>query len=191
MIAPLLTSVVEGHGETAALPVLMRRIASEFIGLDVQCRRPHRLPRAQIVEAGKAAAAVRVQSAVVSDKGGVVVLVDADDDCAVTLVTRIRARLDHDQARTAVVVAVREYECWLLAALPSLAGRSIVRPDATYDGDPEQVGAAKERLSSQCSVPYSPTLHQAALTALADLNMMHDRCRSFRKLVDELTRLCR
>lgn len=191
MIAPLLTSVVEGHGETTALPVLMRCIASEFIGLDVQCRRSHRLPRGQIVESQKAAAAVRVQSAGVADKGGVVVLVDADDDCAVTLLTGIRAHLDRDQARTAVVVAVREDECWLLAALPSLAGRSIIRPDATFVGDPELVGAAKERLGAQCLVPNSPTLHQATLTSQADLHLMHDRYRSFRKLVDEVARLCR
>ena len=46
----VISSVVEGHGETYALPILIRRIAGEMFGAwDVRIPTPHRVPRGRMV----------------------------------------------------------------------------------------------------------------------------------------------
>ena len=74
-----IASVVEGHGEVEALPVLIRRICEEQGEYGHEVGKPHRIHRPEM-HTPKVLAAVRIQRARVGESGIVVVLYDADDD---------------------------------------------------------------------------------------------------------------
>lgn len=97
------------------------------------------------------------------------------------------ARNDRDLA---VVLADREFEAWFLASLESLRGKRGIRADAQWTGDPEAVRDAKGALRAltERSI-YSPTVDQAALVSLMDLDQTRTRSRSFDKLCRDLSRL--
>lgn len=80
---------------------------------------------------------------------------------------------------------------WFLASLESLRGQRGIGPEAVWHRDPESVRGAKEALNRKMSGSraYSEILDQPALTALADLKLVHQRCRSFRTMVKETRRL--
>lgn len=107
----MLASVVEGHGEVGAVPVLLRRIAAEQYGrVDCTVPSPHRVKRGQMISSDFLDRAVQTQMARVGPSGGVLILLDADDDCPVQLAASLRGRLP--DPRVEVVVAVREFEAW-------------------------------------------------------------------------------
>ena len=85
----------------------------------------------------------------------------------------------------AVVVAQREFEAWLIAALDSLRGCRGIRTDATAYHAPEAVRDAKGQIERfmEGSASYSETRDQTALTATFDMKAAYERCRSFRRLV--------
>ena len=123
----------------------------------------------------------------------VLVLFDADDDCASTYVPNmlVWAREVAPELPCGVVMARREYEAWFLAAIESLRGQRKISPEATYPNNPEQVRDAKgtvERLMMP-GTHYAGTADQPALSALFDLRTAYRRASSFRKLVKELCRL--
>ncbi len=184
---PTIASVVEGHGEVSALPVLVRRIARVVYGHDyIEVTPPHRVPRGQMIKGDTLARAVRMQSARVGDRGGVLVVADADDDCAVGLASTFAQFCC--STRPEIAIAVREFEGWFLASIESLRGHRAVRADATFDGDPEQIRGAKERLSQLMIEAYRETLHQASFANLLDPSLA-GRSRSFTHLVGCIGRL--
>ncbi|WP_226345583.1 DUF4276 family protein [Agilicoccus flavus] len=78
MSAPVrITSIVEGYGEVAGLPVLLRRLAAE-LGHYPDVSKPHRIRRTEFVT-GAVAKAHRLQRQRAGAGGIVVVLCDADD----------------------------------------------------------------------------------------------------------------
>jgi len=122
---PVIASVVEGDGEVAALPKLLHRIATELDVLNLLTPTPMRIPRGKLTTNGGIERAVAAEALRVPGKGGVLVLLDADDDCpaeyAPILLARARHARPHKQVT--VVLANREFEAWFLAAAPSLAGQ--------------------------------------------------------------------
>jgi hypothetical protein len=184
---PVIASIVEGHGEMSALPVLIRRLAGEVYGAyNVITPAPHRVKRNQMAIGDQLHKAAIVQSARVRAAGGVLVVADADDDCAVTLA--------QDLAKAArpvpveVTVAVREFEAWFLASIESLRPHRAMRSDASYPGDPDVPRGAKEVLSARMTEPYRETLHQVSFAAQLDIGMAR-RSRSFQHLVACVGRL--
>jgi hypothetical protein len=185
---PVVATIVEGHGDAKALPVLLRRISGE-LNWPMDVVQPFRTPRSELADPVRLARVVAAASAAVSGSGGVLVLFDADDDCP----CRLRKSLD-DAARqnfdnTEIVLANREFEAWFLASLPSLRHHPSVRDDASFDGDPEQPRGAKERLAKQMTEKYHETLHQTKFCGRMDLEMAWRNSRSFRRLVSALQQL--
>src|SRR5690606_13946877 len=119
-------------------------------------------------------------------RGGVLVIADADDDCAVELAQQ----LHEAAAPTAieVAIAVREFEAWFLGAIESLRAHRAVRDKATFDGDAERLGGAKGHLARLMTESYRETLHQPAFAKLMDLASAR-RLRSFEHLVGCVGRL--
>jgi hypothetical protein len=180
-------SVVEGHGEVSALPVLVRRIANEIFGrYDVELLPPHRLKRSQMIAGDLVCRAAMLQAGRVSDQGGVLVVADADDKCAVSLAEDLRQLAKPTVVE--VAVAVREFEAWFLAAIESLRTHRAVRHDALFTGQPEAPRGAKELLSTNMKESYKETLHQPAFAAIMDLALAR-RARSFEHLVGCVGRL--
>ncbi|HEY3325736.1 MAG TPA: DUF4276 family protein [Novimethylophilus sp.] len=186
-----IASIVEGDGEVAALPVLIRRLMEwqkpgryadmpppirvhrdRFLNKDEEFRR-HLL-----LAAGKC-----------GENGCILVLLDADDDCPATrgidILTRAQAVVPH--RRISVVLANREYEAWFIAAAQSLHGHRGFEFNAAEAINAELPRNAKgwlgERMSSKA---YRETTDQPAFSALMDLQQAFNNSRSFRKLYDEL-----
>ena len=63
-----------------------------------------------------------------------------------------------------------------------------ILPESKSSPDPEAIRDAKGWLSQHMEGRYSPTLHQAAFSALIDIAAVRS-CRSFDKLVREVEKL--
>lgn len=186
MTTPItLASVVEGHSEVQAVPLLIRRIAIEVYGVDgLVVTTPHRVTRSQMVAGDTLRRAVQMQSVRAGCRGGVLVVADADD-CPVELAGRLRALVGRQPSKLTVAVAVREFESWFLAAVRSLAGHGAIRPDADYPKDPEIRRDAKGALSNLMTTTYRETLHRPAFAQLMDLEAGM-RSKSFSHLVSSV-----
>ncbi len=186
-------SIVEGDGEVAAVPVLLRRLCawlSPDVAVDVlfpiRVRKDRFLNkddefRRQLLLAGHKA----------GEGGLVLVLLDADDDCPASKGVEIldRARKVYPFNHLAVVFANREFEAWFIAAAESLNG---VRSFQTQPGDeatqPETPRNAKGWVRERMEGSYGEVVDQPAFTASFDLARAHETSRSFRKLCDEWRR---
>ncbi|MEU4450196.1 DUF4276 family protein [Nocardioides sp. NPDC023903] len=172
-----LAVIVEGHGEVKAVPELMRRLAPHARIIAP----PHRVPKSAMKN--ELRRAVRLQGSRVGANGGVLVLLDADDDDPAVLRAQLIDYVDTDlRAQVRAVVAVKEYEAWFLAAIESLRSHRSVKDDASFPGNPESPRDAKGRLSDQMLEPYQETLHQVAFSAIFDIDAASERCPSFRCL---------
>ena len=76
----IIQPIVEGQGEEAAVPLLLRRLRDEAQAWGLEVARPHRRRRTQLVKKDSLQTAVRV-AALRQDCAGILVLFDADDDC--------------------------------------------------------------------------------------------------------------
>ena len=170
--------VVEGRGDAAAIPVLIHRVLQAQGFTDAaQVLKPifGRKGKKDLLRPGELERHARRALNRARGDARVLVLIDADDDCAATRGPELQRRLDDefDAGDCAAVVAVREYENWLIA------------DEAALD--------AKRTLSGQRTDgrSYRPTADQAHLTAEVDIGAIRERCRSFRKLWSEVERLAR
>lgn len=186
--------IVEGHGEVVAVPVLLRRIASElFERHDVEICKPHRLQRGKIVavtqDLQRAVQLARLKVAG-ADNGIILVLLDADDDCPADLATALLEKIRQPGLRMSVVVAKREFEAWFLAGARSLRRHPRVLDVAEAPDDPESIRGAKEYLKGKIlrKPVYSETVDQPSLAACLDLSEAR-ACASFDKLCRDLDRL--
>ena len=182
--------IVEGHGEVAAVPVLLRRLLAEARITGVDIGRPIRRARSQLATKeglARSIALARVQS----NCAAILVLFDGDDDCPAHLGPTAQ-RWANAAARDmpcAVCIAHREYESWFLATLDSLRHREI-KADAEAHPHPEVPRNAKGEMSRRMlGRGYKATKHQAAFSALFCLSDACKRSRSFRKLTTSFGQL--
>jgi hypothetical protein len=183
--------IVEGHGEVQAVPLLVRRIA-EWIGFEekLTIHQPIRVHRDRVVKQGELERHLELVARRVGPGGAILILVDADNACAASLGPELlaRARKARSDRRIAVVLAVREYEAWLIASAKSLRGERTLPPDLEAPDDPEALPHAKAWLGARMQHGYSETLEQPKLTAKIDLAEAR-RAGSFDKLVREVCAL--
>jgi hypothetical protein len=188
----MIVPIVEGQGDALAVPVLLRRLLAslEVFGPTVGTAIRH--PRSKLVQENGLREAVRL-AGYRPGAEAMLILFDADDDCARDIVPSLThwAASEIGYLPIAVVLARREYESWLLAALESLRGVRRIAADAVCAGDPEASRGAKGVLNSHFprKDPYKETTDQVALTAKFNLAQTYRRCSSFRKLVKELCRV--
>ena len=185
--------IVEGHGEVEALPVLLRRLRNEASAWKVEIGAPIRRPR------NKLASELGVMQAVETARrqpacGAILIVFDGDKDCPAEVGPKVQgwAAAAARHLPCEVVLPHREYEAWFLAAVESLRTHELIRTDAASHPDPEQPRAKahlKQRLAPGRT--YSPTSHQAKLSALFSLEHAYRRCRSFRKLTTSFGSLLR
>ena len=183
-------TIVEGDGEVAALPVLLRRIGEwQTPGHFVQVLPPIRVHRDRFLNREEEFQRhLSLASAKCGVDGWVLVLLDADDDCPAEagkhLLERARTCIPH--RRISVVLANREYEAWFIAAAASLHGQrgfSFCPEDAIDAERPRDAkGWIKTRMAAKA---YGETTDQPAFSALMDLRLAFQNSRSFRKLCKE------
>jgi len=198
-MADVIFPIVEGHGEVSAVPELLRRLAfEEFGNYGLRVLRPFRLPRGKIVADYELERAVEFGARKLAEeggRGGIFVLLDADDDCPAALGPALlqRATAARHDLSSSVVVARSEYESWFLASANSLRGRNAVRQDADPPPNPESIRGAKGYLERELFLPgtkYSETVDQVSLTAVMSFNEARV-CPSFDKLYRDMALLLR
>ena len=169
-----IATIVEGYGEVVALPLLLRNLRPEW-----HYPRPVRAKRNQIVllnhpknlEHYLSIAAANIES----PYGGILVLIDADDDCPATLGPELlyhaNAKMSHILIQ--VVLAKREFESWIIA------GRAVPNGPVveSTDGLPNPKGWVKRYVPR-----YSEPIDQPSLTARMDLCAASRASDSFAKL---------
>lgn len=172
----VVATIVEGHGEVEALPVLLRRLEPS---LDYP--RPIRVPRTRLVVAETLARYLRLAAANIHDGGGagaILIVLDADDDCAATLGPGLA-----EAGATAVgppvycVIAVREFEAWFLAGVTDLAVENA-----------ESIRGCKERLRHRLG-QYRPTVDQPRLASRIEPETAAAHSPSFAKLTRTIEQL--
>jgi hypothetical protein len=183
-------AIVEGDGEVAALPIVLRRLQERFgpsehvhVTAPIRVYKDRFLNREEEVKRHLLLAAAKC-----GDEGWILVLLDADDACPMTLAQSIqqRAQAYVPHRRLAVVIANREFEAWFIAAAASLNGvRGFVfnderQPQAEIPRDAK--GWMRERMARKA---YGPTTDQPAFAARFDIDEAAANSRSFRKMCDE------
>ena len=187
-----LVCVVEGQGEVAAVPQLCDAIRRYLRAGDWTIDpEPIRQPRSQLVDQSTPSPMrrghenikrlVRLAKARPRPATALVVLCDQDDDCPVHWARDVRTAISPTIPIQAVM-AVREYETWLVHA----------QPDAIIDdlnvASVELVRDAK-RLMRRILPNYTPTLHQLEQTRRLSIPRLRSRSASFEHLVRALSRI--
>ncbi len=133
----MIQPIVEGEGEVGAFPVLLRRLIFEF-GCHEDVGTPFLEMRTGITQKEKFTRALQVVSNKPSTRA-VIVLFDADGDCARDIIPQMRQWSQEIIPSTpcAVVMARQEYEAWFIAALESLRGKRRIRNNAQHNRDPD------------------------------------------------------
>ena len=169
--------IVSGHGETAAVPVLIRRIASRVdpsMGVDMPV--VFRVPEDRLRKSGELERYVELSARKLDGKGGLFILLDCDwpSACAKQDAPQLlsRAQAVRPTLPLSLVLACMEYEAWFIAAPVSLRGKCGLAPDLEVVEDPESIRGAKSWLSKRMprGSPYAETIHQASLTEAFDLD---------------------
>lgn len=128
-------------------------------------------------------------------RGGVLILLDADKDLPCDLAPKLlsRAKAAARDCPASVVLAKCEYEAWFLASANGLAGKFKLPANLTAPPNCEAIRDAKGWLDHAWAGAdrYSPTLHQADLTRLINIDLARQNSPSFDKLCRDVERLCR
>jgi hypothetical protein len=188
----IVAPIVEGHGDSQAVPVLLRRIANElyaFYALEVL--RPIRMPRTKAtneVELRRAVELARLkgaEAAALDDTTFVLMLLDADDDPPCMLAPRLLRSAHRDDVDVSVVLANVEFETWFVGAASSLEDFL----DLSAGGPPPQPEiqrCKKAWIEHRFKGNYGESIDQEKLAARMDLAICRATCPSFDKLCREL-----
>ncbi|MBB3295614.1 hypothetical protein FHT39_004294 [Mitsuaria sp. BK045] len=185
------SSIVEGDGEVAALPVVLRRLHERFGPYDhVNVLAPIRVYKDRFLNREEEFRRHLLLAAAKCGEGGwILVVLDADDECPKELAERIRARAAEvvPHRRVAVVIPKREFEAWFIAAAASLEGvRGFSSSEADRGIDAETPRNAKGWLKERMhGGSYGETTDQPAFAARFDLDQALANSRSFRKMCSE------
>lgn len=203
MVGLRVASIVEGHGEVDAVPILLERIWYELLlqNSPLQWLRPIRQPRDRLVRNKDEAltraielAAAKLRQAVAGQAATselILLILDADEDPPCILGPRLQnaaGAARPDQNITCVLAQV-EFESWFVAAAESLGelldlDRAYLPPD-----NQERTDLGKAWIQRHFRGPkYSESVDQARLTARLDLATCRAHSPSFDKLCREIAR---
>lgn len=190
-----ISCIVEGQGDAAAVPILIRRIvANLYPELVIRILRPIRVSRNRVVKENELEREVELAAEKVGGQGAIFIILDSDDDCPAELGPTLlnRALQVRSDMPIAVVLAKHEFEAWFLAAAESLRGKRGLKNNLDSPDSPEEIRGAKEWLAQQMGVDrtYRETRDQAALAALFDIEQAR-QADSFDKCYRDIVRLLR
>lgn len=186
-----IATIVEGQSEVESIPILLRKILKRRNKYEIQVCRPFRVKRNRVVLEGEIEKAIRTVSIKREQVGAILVLLDADTDCPGELGPKLLKRCKVvTQLPVAVVLANKEYECWLLGAKVSLRGKRGIIRTAQPPLEPEAIRGAKARLSRNMDgQSYLEIDDQPALTDAMDIDAAQSSCPSFDKMLREVDKL--
>lgn len=187
-----IASIVSGHGEVQAVPVLLQRIL-EYSGCDgwLEFNPPIRVKEHSFFndeEYRVKYLTMAVLKARARNNPLVLVLLDSEDDCPAVLGSLL---FDHckslfPDANIQVCLAYREFETWFIAAAESLRGICGLADDLTPPSDPEAIRGAKEWLSARMQDKYNEPNDQPGMTAKFSIEQACS-IPSFRRLLEKIS----
>jgi hypothetical protein len=185
--------IVEGDGEVEAVPVLVRRFAELNCPEVLLKIHPIRQPASKLLKEGELERIVELAGRKVHGRGGILVLLDCEDQCPAKLGPQLLARVRHARSDlpSSVVLAHREFESWFLGAADSLRGKRELPQDLVVHPNPESVRGCKEWLTDQMprGKSYDERSDQPALAKVFDLKAAKRSCDSFDKCYREIQAL--
>lgn len=186
-----IAAIVEGDGEVEAVPILLRRYADlAGWGGRVLIHPVIRQPASKLLKPGELERHVELAARKLGGPGGILVLLDCEDDCPARLGPKLLARVRHARGDlpTSLVLAHREFEAWFLGSAESIAGKRKLPANLQSHPAPETVRGCKEWLADKMSrgEAYDAVDDQPALTQVFDLNAAKTSCPSFEKCDREL-----
>jgi hypothetical protein len=190
MTAPLIVPIVEGHGETEAVPLLLRRFAAEkCLHLYLEVNKPIRVKSGSFLSDERYFEKyIRLATAKAAQGNGtVLILLDCEDDCPGRLGPDIlsRAKRIRSDIEYLVVLAFREYETWFIAAARSLGKYLDLPEEHTCPMDLDAIRGAKEWLARRMRQKYDPLIHQAVFSSKIDIDQASASL-SFRRFRDKI-----
>ena len=121
---------------------------------------------------------------------GILLMIDADDDCPVALGEHMRslAKEIRPDAPVFTVIPNREFEAWFLASASSFAGLFDLPNDLETPKNPESIRDAKGWFTKRMppGIKYRESFHQKRFVKHLDLEVARANSRSFRKLCFDL-----
>ncbi len=187
-----IASIVEGHGDEKAVPLLLRRLFQELAGVPyVDVIRPIRIVRSKLVQDATLLKAVDLAELKLAsthcERKWIIIIFDADEDLACRLAPQLLSKLQEQRAHLdiSIVLPVPEYETWFVAAAESLE-KYLHIDDVTVPFNPEQTKTKKAWLQQRFRGRYTETIEQAALTSVMSLALCRERSASFDKLCREV-----
>ncbi len=186
----VLVSVVEGHSEVEALPVLLRRLLAELERPEIIVARPVRAKRYRVVRPGELERTLELARRHRQGCDAIMLLLDADDDCPKELAPSLMGRATDAGYRLplGVVLAKPELETWFVGSLESLRGVRGIHEGAVSPECPEGIRDAKGYLSAQMTHGrrYVEVDDQPAMTNEFDLALARQHCPSFDKFMRDV-----
>lgn len=193
-----IASIVEGHGEVEAVPILLRRIVAHAApDHAIVQTTPIRVPRGKIVHANDLSRYVELARNKAGEHGAILILADEDEDCAKELVDSMFA-MDMIQSCSvpiAIVFASRCFETWFVVSAKSFAGKRDFPENLVPPEKPEEIQNPKRWLEQHNNLnagirrwSYKEPVDQPGLTADLDIEVAR-RNESFDKLYREVVRL--
>jgi len=188
-----IASIVEGHGEVEALPILVRRILTEADpGRSANICRPIRKPRDTLLRPGELEKATELAARKINRAGAILIVLDSEGEPPCQLGPQLLGRAQSVAANLPVrlVLAHCEWEAWYLAAASSLSGHRGLNSPLVPPFDPEAIRGAKEWLRKNMSPSrtYSETIDQPAYANRFDLQAARN-APSFAKLCRDILSL--
>ena len=189
--------IVEGHGEDAAIRILLERIGSELPGCEhIEVLRPLRWPKTKLLQELELKRAVELACLKLAPLHSpehplVLILLDADEDppCRLGPELLANARQVRPDVDIVCVLAKVEYETWFVAAAESLAKHGYLRLAAgeSPPDRPELTRSGEAWIRKHLAgARYSKTVDQPAFTRHMDLASCRQRAPSFAKLCRDL-----
>jgi len=191
-------AIVEGDGEVAAVPILLRRLWLALGGEYIEILRPpirrkrSEFERHEQLEKAVGLAVNKLKYAPLSeDPALVLILFDRDPSAAPACVLGPQAlnwsKTKFAHIDIACVVANLEYETWFAACPESLSKYITLKPNEPVPVDPEAQRCGKKWVGQRFKgVKYSATQDQPAMTEAMDLEVARQRSPSFDKLRRDL-----
>ncbi len=194
-----IATIVEGHGEVLAVPLLLQRWLKRRRFLNFEIADPI---RASSVDAITAPHEEERQLGIehfvelarrIAHPDAILVVLDADDDCPAELAQELLTRAKSvTTIPIGVVLANRQYETWFLASLRTLQRAGKIPADAKLPryADIESEQGCKEKLSKLLGRKYNERNDQPEFTRhLLFIKTMKSRSRSYLHLLTTLERL--
>lgn len=181
--------IVEGHGEVLALPELVRRVCAHLQVSAVVASRGFRVPRSNLTSTSSSD--FENALAALAGNDAILVVLDADDDCPVTLARDLQNRAGirfSETPQVEVIIANREFEAWIIAGFIDFPSKHVNHQ--LLPSDPERQRDAKGALRvSLTQRKYTATVDQVRLSAQFSLDSARANSRSFRRLIDAIQSL--